>query len=165
MIDRFKKIRFSEITIPFAFLAVLIFAFGFLIPWLGIYQDDWIFVYNAYARGPQGLWNFLYSDGSPFASFINIALFAILGFKPLYWHIASLLARWLTVTIFWLVLRRLWPSSPRQTFFAALFFTLSLYLPARLARIFFPRSFVLLDDQRCAGTQTILVVYRFGSAG
>jgi hypothetical protein len=124
MNDLFKKIRFGEITTPFAFLAVLVFAFGFLIPWLGIYQDDWLFVYNAYARGPQGLWDFLYADGTPFASLINIALFAILGFRPLYWHIASLLARWLTVTIFWLVLRRLWPLSPRQTFLAALLFAL-----------------------------------------
>ncbi len=124
MKNLFKKIRFGEITIPLAFLAVLTFAFGFLIPFLGIYQDDWVFVYNAYARGPQGLWNFLYADGTPFASIINIGLFAVLGFKPLYWHIASLLARWLTVTIFWLVLRLLWPSSPRQTFFAALLFAL-----------------------------------------
>jgi hypothetical protein len=124
MIGLFRKIRFGEITIPFAFLAVLVLAFGLLIPSLGIYQDDWLFVYNAYARGPQGLWEFLYADGNPFASIINIALFAIFGFKLLYWHIASLLARWLTVTIFWLVLRRLWPSSPRQTFLAALLFAL-----------------------------------------
>jgi len=88
----FKKIRFGEITIPFAFLAVLVFAFGLLIPSLGIYQDDWLYVYNAFARGPLGLWDFTYADGTPFASIMNIALFAILGFKPLFWHIASLLA-------------------------------------------------------------------------
>lgn len=119
-----RRIRFPEYTAPFAFLAVLIFSFGFLIPSLGIYQDDWLFVYNAYARGPQGLWDFLYADGTPFASLINVALFAILGFKPLYWQIASLLARWLTVTIFWYGLRRLWPSSPRWTFLSALVFAL-----------------------------------------
>jgi hypothetical protein len=132
------KIRFPEFTIPLVFLAVLILAFGLLIPTLGIYQDDWLFVYNAYARGTLGLWNFFYADGAPFTSFVNMALFAILGFKPLYWHIASLLARWLTVTIFWYTLRRLWPSSPRETFLAALVFALHPFFTLQ------PLSFVFL---------------------
>lgn len=119
-----EKIRFSEITMPLAFLGVLTLAFGLLIPWLGIYQDDWLFVYNNYARGAQGLWDFLYADGTPFASFINIGLFALLGFKPIYWHIGSLLARWLTITIFWMTMRRLWPAIPRQTFLAGLIFAI-----------------------------------------
>ena len=118
------QIRFSEASSPLAFLVALTLAFGLLIPSLGIYQDDWLFVYNAYARCPQGLWDFLYYDGTPFASILNIALFSILGFKPLFWHIASLLARWLTVTIFWLLLRRLWPNAARRNFLAALIFAL-----------------------------------------
>src|SRR5512141_2610825 len=109
-----QRIRFSERTIPIILLLVLFLAFGLVISSLGIYQDDWIFVYNAYVRGPQGLWNFLNADGTPFSSLMNIALFYVLGVKPLYWHIAALIARWLTVVAFWLVLRRLWPAHPLQ---------------------------------------------------
>ncbi|HMB23766.1 MAG TPA: hypothetical protein VKP08_13075, partial [Anaerolineales bacterium] len=108
------RIRFSEKAIPVIFLFVLFLAFGLVISSLGIYQDDWMFVYNAYAGGVKGLWDFLNADATPFSSFVNVALFYLLGFKPLYWHLASLIARWATVTVFWLVLRRLWPANPLQ---------------------------------------------------
>jgi len=119
-----SRIRFSENSAPIVFLVVLFSAFGLVISSLGIYQDDWLFVYNAYVRGPQGLWDFLTADATPFSSFMNIALFYLLGVKPLYWHIAALVARWLTVTVFWLVLRRLWPANPLQNFLASLIFAI-----------------------------------------
>ena len=118
------RIRFSENMVPIVFLGVLFLAFGLSILSLGIYQDDWIFVYNAYVRGPQGLWDFLNADGTPFSSLMNIALFYLLGIKPLFWHIAALIARWLTVIAFWLVLRRLWPANPLQNFFASILFAI-----------------------------------------
>ncbi len=122
-IDPFvSRVLSSQKAIPISFLGILFLAFGLTISSLGIYQDDWVFVYNAYARGPQGLWDFLNADGTPFSSLMNISLFYILGFKPLYWHLAALLARWLTVTIFWSVLRRLWPANVLQNFFVALLF-------------------------------------------
>lgn len=127
MRERFSailKFRFPTWSIPLAFLAALMLAFGLLLPDLGFYQDDWIFVYNHYALGPQGIWDFMYYDGTPFASILNNAQFALLGYSPLAWQVASLLARWLTVVVFWLILRRLWPAHPRETFFVALIFAL-----------------------------------------
>ena len=118
------RIRFSENMVPIVFLGVLFVAFGLSILSLGIYQDDWIFVYNAYVRGAQGLWDFLNADGTPFSSLMNIALFYLLGIKPLFWHIAALIARWLTVIAFWLVLRRLWPANPLQNFLASILFAI-----------------------------------------
>ncbi|HXF86178.1 MAG TPA: hypothetical protein VNK49_12400 [Anaerolineales bacterium] len=119
-----RNLHVSEKGIPFVFLFVLILAFGLRIFSLGIYQDDWVFVYNAYVRGAKGLWAFLNADGTPLSSAVNIALFSLLGVKPLYWHLASLIARWLTVVAFWLVLRHLWPSHARLTFFTALVFAI-----------------------------------------
>lgn len=118
------RIRLLENSAPIVFLGVLCAAFGVFIPSLGIYWDDWIFVYNAYARGAQGLWDFLYADGTPFSSFMNTALFSVLGVKPLYWHIAALLVRWLTVVVFWWILRRLWPSHPIQNYLVGLLFAI-----------------------------------------
>src|SRR5215208_4135649 len=117
-----RRVQLSENAIPIILLGELVLAFGLLIPSLGIYWDDWIFVYNAYARGPQGLWDFMYADGTPFSSLLNTALFFLLGFKPIYWHLAVLFARWLTVVAFWLVLRRLWPSHPVQNGLVSLLF-------------------------------------------
>lgn len=119
-----SNINFPEWSKPLVFLAALGLAFGLMIPRLGIYQDDWLYFYNTYALGAAGLERFVFYDGAPFVYYINLALFSGLGFTPLYWHIASLLARWLTVIIFWLLLRRLWPNAPRQTFFAAVIFAL-----------------------------------------
>ncbi len=124
IISRLVKIRFPEYSIPLAFLAALVLAFGLLIPTLGIYQDDWLFIYNHYALGSQGIWEFMYYDGTPFASYLSNLQFALLGYAPLPWHIASLLSRWMTVVLFWLILRRLWPAHPRQTFFSVLVFAL-----------------------------------------
>lgn len=123
-ISRLINVRFPEWSTPLAFLAALVLAFGLLIPTLGFYQDDWLFVYNHYALGPEGIWEFMYYDGTPFASYLNNLQFALLGYAPLPWHIASLLSRWLTVAVFWLILRRLWPAHPRQAFFSALVFAL-----------------------------------------
>lgn len=121
---RLFDVRFPEWSIPLALLAALVLAFGLLIPTLGFYQDDWVFIYNHYALGPQGIWEFLHYDGTPLVSYLSNLQFALLGYAPLNWHIASLLSRWLTVLVFWLILRRLWPEHPRQTFFSALLFAL-----------------------------------------
>jgi len=108
--------------VPIVFLLVLIPAFGIFIPQLGIYQDDWVFVYNAYARGSQGLREFLNADGTPFSSFINIALFQVLGIRPVHWHLSALIVRWLTVIGFWLLLRKLWTRNPLQVFLVGVIF-------------------------------------------
>ncbi len=130
-ISRLVNARFPELprgtrewSIPLALLGALVLAFGLLIPTLGIYQDDWLFIYNHYALGPQGIWEFMVYDGTPYASILSNLQFALLGYAPLNWHIASLLSRWLTVVVFWLILCRLWPAHPRQTFFSALVFAL-----------------------------------------
>ena len=117
-----QRFRLSDRAVPVVFLAILFLSFGLMIPFLGIYQDDWVFVYNAYVRGSQGLWDFLNADGTPFSSVMNIGLFRLLGVKPLHWHVAALLARWLTVVAFWLVLRRLWPAHPLKSFTVSLLF-------------------------------------------
>jgi hypothetical protein len=117
-----QRFRLSDKAVPVVFLAILFLSFGLMIPFLGIYQDDWVFVYNAYVRGSQGLWDFLNADGTPFSSLMNIGLFRLLGVKPLHWHVAALLARWLTVVAFWLVLRRLWPANPLKSFTVSLLF-------------------------------------------
>ncbi|MDX9992040.1 MAG: hypothetical protein RBS68_08305 [Anaerolineales bacterium] len=117
-------VRFPEWSIPLALLGALGLAFGLLIPRLGVYQDDWLFFYNHYALGSEGINEFMYYDGTPFAAYLNNALFLLLGHAPLNWHLAALLSRWLTVVSFWLVLRRLWPAHPRQTFLSALIFGL-----------------------------------------
>jgi hypothetical protein len=119
-----KNLRFTEKSVPWILLAASILAFGLLIPKLGFFQDDWNFVFNSYAFGSDGLADFLRYDARPYAAWIFNTGFKILGFKPVYWHIAELLIRWMTGYTLWLVFRFLWPQHKWQTLTASLLFLL-----------------------------------------
>jgi len=119
-----KNVRFTEKSVPWILLAACILAFGLLIPKLGFFQDDWNFVFNSYAFGSDGLADFLRYDARPYAAWIFNTGFKLLGFKPIYWHIAELLLRWMTAYTLWLVFRFLWPEHKWQTLTASLLFVL-----------------------------------------
>ena len=122
--DHIQKIRFTKNSAPFALLGAMVLAYGLLIPWLGFYQDDWHHVYYAYARGIDSLWELLSYDGRPFAGWVYVTGFSLLGFKPIAWQISTLILRWLTVSFIWAVFEQLWPDRTRQNFTAALFFAI-----------------------------------------
>lgn len=112
----------SAKSVPIALLIILFLAFGILSPWLGFYQDDWHFIYYAFARGLSKLWELSAYDNRPFASWPYITGFVLLGFRPFGWQIAVLLVRWLTTVAFWMIYRTLWPKNVRLAAAAALIF-------------------------------------------
>jgi len=120
----FQYLQFTRRSIPLALLGACILAYGLLIPRLGIYQDDWHFVFYAYSLGLDSLKELLTIDGRPFASWIYALVFGVWGFKPFYWQVVALVVRWLTVTFIWASFDLLWPKAIRQNFTAALFFAL-----------------------------------------
>ncbi len=117
-----KRIQLNEKSVPWALLAVCILAFGLLTPKLGYYQDDWNVVYYHYRYGPAGIMELMHYDGRPFASWIYLTGFAILGYEPFAWQIAALLMRWSSVVTVWGIFRSLWPRAGWQNFTAALLF-------------------------------------------
>ncbi len=119
-----KRIHLNEKSVPWVLLAVCILAFGLMTPKLGYYQDDWNVVYYHYRYGPSGILELMQYDGRPFASWIYITGFALLGYQPLAWQIAALLMRWLSVVTAWGIFRALWPKAGWQNFTATLLFAL-----------------------------------------
>jgi hypothetical protein len=119
---RLAKIHFTEKSAPLAFLAACILGFGLMIPSLGFYMDDWPYVFYAYNKGIASLREMLLYDSRPYAAWLYTLAFKVLGFKPLYWHIAALLMRWLTVVLFWKVLSAIWSNRTRETVSIALLF-------------------------------------------
>ena len=87
-----------------------IFCFGILLGRLGFFQDDWHHVFYAYWQGAEGLQRFLLTDRGPFAWPVYAAFFQLLGFSPTAWHWALMFIRFLTVLVFWLAARRIWPE-------------------------------------------------------
>ncbi len=120
--DKIRQITFDEKSAPLAFLAACLFAFGLLIPNLGFYMDDWPYVFYAFNKGIPSLGEMLIYDSRPNAAWLYMLGFRILGFTPLAWHIASLLMRWLTVTLMWILLRAIWQERKKETLQTALLF-------------------------------------------
>ncbi len=119
-----KRIQINEKSVPWVLLAACVLAFGLLAPKLGYYQDDWNVVYYHYRYGPSGILELMQYDGRPFASWIYIIGFALLGYEPLAWQIAALLMRWLSALLVWGIFCTLWPKAGWQNFTAALLFAL-----------------------------------------
>lgn len=100
---------------------VCLLAFGLLLPWLGLYWDDWPVTYIAHAGDYSVFWDFFRFD-RPISAWTYIATFPVLGTNPLAWQIFTLSLRFLTALALWLALRELWPQRKFTTAAAALLF-------------------------------------------
>jgi hypothetical protein len=115
-------ISLAEWAGPLLAFAVCVFCFGILLSRLGYFQDDWHHVFYAYWQGAEGLQRFLLTDRGPFAWPVYAGLFRILGFAPSAWHWSLMLIRALTVLVFWMSARRIWPDSRSLTAWLAVIF-------------------------------------------
>ena len=116
------NLKFPEYLMPLAFLVIAILGFGLLANRLGYYQDDWPYIFYAFNKGIPSLTIEMYYDSRPNAAWMYISLFKLLGFNPLAWHITALLTRWLTATMLWYFLKRVFPQNKREVTFAILLF-------------------------------------------
>jgi len=117
-----QRISFKEKYTPLVFLVIAFLGFGLLANRLGFYQDDWPYIFYAFNKGIPSLALELYYDSRPNAAWLYIGMFNLLGFSPMAWHIAAILFRWLTATLLWYLLRRIWPANTKQATFAILLF-------------------------------------------
>jgi hypothetical protein len=117
-----RDIGLAEWAGPLLAFAVCIFCFGILLSRLGYFQDDWHHVFYAYWQGAEGLQRFLLADRGPFAWPVYAVFFRILGFSPSAWHWSLMLIRALTVLVFWMSARRIWPRATSLTAWLALIF-------------------------------------------
>ena len=102
--------------------AVCAFCFGILLARLGFFQDDWHHVFFAYWQGAEGLQRFLLADRGPFAWPVYAAFFRLLGYSPAAWHWSLMLVRVVTVLVFWISARRIWPQAGTLTAWLGILF-------------------------------------------
>jgi len=117
-----QKIKFDEKYTPLAFFIITLLGFGLLANKLGFYQDDWPYVFFAFNKGIPSLKEELFYDSRPNAAWLYIGLFNLLRFNPMAWHYAAAILRWITATILWYFLKRVWPENKREVTFAILIF-------------------------------------------
>lgn len=95
-----------------------------LINELGYYFDDWPQIYSWSVRGVEGIKELWIADNRAFASWIHLALFPLLGTKPLGWHILLALLRWITAIQVWAIFCKIWPKQKVNITAAALLFAI-----------------------------------------
>jgi hypothetical protein len=115
------KFQMTRRSVPLMLLGVLLLAFGVLLPNLGYYWDDWVFVYFFDSRELGELWDFA-SYYRPLSVWFYYLTVPLLGDNPLSWQIFALALRWLTAWSLWAVLCKLWPARWRETAWMALIF-------------------------------------------
>lgn len=103
---------------PLLFLALLLVNFGIYIPWLGLYGDDWPYLYLYHAVGASGYPAFVAAD-RPFSAWVYMLFTPIFGEWMAGYHLLLLGLRWLAAWLFWRILLKVWPRQRLLALIAA----------------------------------------------
>jgi len=120
---RYLSIKNTSWLAPFSLFCVTFLAYGIYIPWLGLYGDDWLYLWNYHLLGSQGFVNFVAYD-RPFSAWIYIISTAIIGEHIWGYHVLALFLRFLDVLALWWVLSLIWPRQTRQVLVVAMLFAI-----------------------------------------
>lgn len=117
-----QTLTFTEKSAPIAFFVLCGLSFGLFIPDLGFYMDDWPYIFYANLKGIDGLREMLLYDSRPYAAWLYMTAFRLLGFNPPAWHVFALLMRFATVVSFWAFLRVMWSERKKEAIVVSLLF-------------------------------------------
>lgn len=116
-----KKFIHSTWFVPLSLLALAIICFGWMLPWLGFYWDDWFFAYSTHVFGPGGFGTFMAHDRPPSQYYYAVLSF-LLGENPLAYQIYTLLLRWLCALAVWWFIGQAWPGRQNKYIWAPFLF-------------------------------------------
>lgn len=110
----------DSFQVGFLFFITLI-SHGLFIPWLGLYGDDWGFLWLSYmARRPE----LLITDSRFLLPELYSLVAGILPPIPVYWHVFFFLMFFLNVYFLWLLLRTIWPDDKKTRIWVSLLYAL-----------------------------------------
>ena len=106
-----KKFRNSgQLSFLILITIVLGLAYGICIPRLSFYGDDWIYVYNYHLAGAKSFTWFTQWD-RPYSAWIYVLTSALFGEAPIGYHLYVFVMRWLSVVLFWRILKETFRES------------------------------------------------------
>lgn len=108
-------------TTPLILLVLCVLSYGLLVSTLGFYWDDWPLLWVWRSQGTSGVVAYE-ALGRPLNNWLCAATLALIGEKPLAWHLLALAGRWLSAVAFWWWLRGLWPRKTWEIASAACLF-------------------------------------------
>jgi hypothetical protein len=138
-----KKLNIGDKYVPLIILGVCLLSFSILLPQLGYYWDDWLTLYLTYTyEEPNAL---IYYPYRPIHAWMDVFTLSLIGLRPLFWHILSLVFRWLAAWGVWEVLKRIWPEHKHKVAWIAVLFTVyPAFSQQSVAVIFRPHWFTFV---------------------
>jgi hypothetical protein len=103
-----------------ALLVIAALVYGFFIPRLGFYQDDWPIVWVYYSLGAKGVAVYFKGNREIAGKVFSIA-FPIIGTSIFRWHVLVLLLRWLSSAFLFMGFRSRWPEREVQAWMVSAF--------------------------------------------
>jgi hypothetical protein len=138
---RFSLIKLIQIIrqdryFPLVLFVLALVSFGILIPWLGLYSDDWHYFWLSYRLDYIARF---FVRNRPYLGSVYDFLNNILGPNPLQWHIALFFLKWTGVTTLWLILKRAFSDQKTMAKWVCLLFA---FYPGNLI-LFQPLVFIV----------------------
>lgn len=135
MLNKLSKSAWLPPALLFFFALI---SFGIYIPRLGLFGDDWIYLYSYHVAGSAGYPAFVAYD-RPFSAWIYQLTSTFFAERVWAYHTFLFFLRWLSGVLLWLILTIIWPNKSRQIVSIAILFTI---YPAFLQQAI-PLEFIL----------------------
>ncbi len=140
---------FRSFTIPLVLLALCTISYGVLVPWLGLYWDDWPSIWFLRVLGSSGFIKVFTIDRPPLGYLFWLTT-AIFGQSILGWQIFGFVSRWLSCLAFWWFLKQVWQDKPEPVAWAAILFTVypgfyQQYIPITYSHMYIILALVLFS--------------------
>jgi hypothetical protein len=127
----------------FIFFFTLI-CFGIYIPRLGLFGDDWIYLYSYHVAGSSGYPAFVSFD-RPYSAWIYQLTSSLFAERVWMYHTYLFLLRWFSGVLCWLILDKIWPKQKRQTLAIATLFSIFPAFLQQAISLEFILHFTILD--------------------
>ncbi len=121
LVNRLCRFSLPDWSAPFVLLGACILAYGLLIPWLGLYSDDWVFLSTYNKMGSTGLTCYFTTNRPFWGLFYQVTLPAI-GTAPWRWHVFALLWHWAAAVSVWWLVRLVWHRAREAALWVGLLF-------------------------------------------
>ncbi|MBN1305253.1 MAG: hypothetical protein JXA13_12525 [Anaerolineales bacterium] len=142
---RIKKLeKFFNIPAPWALAVTAILAYGLLIAQLGFYWDDLPMSWIRYQLGPEAMAKY-FSTNRPVWGLVYQATTWLMPWQPLSWQILSLVLRWITGILVWMLVRDIWTGRGRLALVTGLLFLVYPGFNQQWASYLYSHFFIVLS--------------------
>lgn len=138
-----KKILHSQILFPVLLLAIAVLSFGIFIRSLGLYWDDFPYVFYGHVLGTNQ-YHHVFFDERPFLPILYNLTAPLFGENIILWQAFGIIMRWAcALTVSWIV-QLIWPDKKLHSYLTALLFLIYPGFGQQWISTIFSRVFILL---------------------